>query len=142
MPTVGGTAMTHDEFIGQAQHRARLASRGDAERATRAVLQTLGERLAGGEPLDLAAQLPPEIGRHLERMDAGLGVRLSLDDFFDLVATREGVNLPDAVQHARAVIAVLGAAVSAGEIRDVRAQLPDAWDRLFVGSEGTMPPAD
>jgi len=134
--------MTHDEFIGQVQHHARLASRGDAERATRAVLETLGERLAGGEPLDLAAQLPPEIGRHLERMDAGLGVRLSLDDFFDLVATREGVDLPDAVQHARAVLSVLQEAVSPGEMRDVRAQLPDAWDRLFAGSAGPLPPAD
>ena len=56
--------MTHDEFIGHVQHRARLASRGQAERATRVVLETLGERLAGGEPFDLAAQLPPEIGRH------------------------------------------------------------------------------
>ena len=52
--------MKHDEFIGRVQHYARLASRGDAERATRATLETLGERLAGGEPKDLASQLPPE----------------------------------------------------------------------------------
>ena len=57
--------MKHDEFIGRVQHYARLASRGDAERATRATLETLGERLAGGEPKDLASQLPPEIGLHL-----------------------------------------------------------------------------
>jgi len=24
----------------------------------------------------------------------------------------------------------------------VRAQLPDAWDRLFAGSAGPLPPAD
>ena len=58
--------MQHDEFIGEVQARARLSSRGDAERATRAVLETLGERLAGGQPHNLAAQLPEEIGRHLE----------------------------------------------------------------------------
>ena len=51
--------MKHDEFIGQVQHRARLGSRGDAERATWATLQTLGERLAGGEAKDFASQLPP-----------------------------------------------------------------------------------
>ncbi len=45
--------MKHDEFIGRVQHYARLPSRGDAERATRATLETLGERLAGGEPKDL-----------------------------------------------------------------------------------------
>ncbi len=55
-------AMKHDEFIGQMQYRARLSSRGAAERATRATLETLAERLAGGEARDLAAQLPPEIG--------------------------------------------------------------------------------
>jgi hypothetical protein len=33
--------MKHDEFIGQVQHRARLS--------TRATLETLAERLAGGE---------------------------------------------------------------------------------------------
>jgi uncharacterized protein (DUF2267 family) len=55
--------MRHDEFIGEVQHRVKLPSRGDAERATRATLETLGERL--GAPDNHAAQLPPEIGRHL-----------------------------------------------------------------------------
>ena len=42
--------MQHDEFIGLVQHRARLDSRGAAEAATRATLETLGQRLAGGKP--------------------------------------------------------------------------------------------
>ncbi len=50
--------MEHDEFIGQAQHRARLASRGEAERATRATLETLAERISDGAAQNLAAQLP------------------------------------------------------------------------------------
>jgi hypothetical protein len=50
------------------------------------------------------------------------------------------LHLPDAVQHARAVIAVLQEAVSPGEIEDVRSQLPRDFDRLFkAGSEGAMP---
>lgn len=32
--------MRHDEFIGEVQHRAKLPSRGDAERATRITLET------------------------------------------------------------------------------------------------------
>ena len=47
--------MQHDEFIAQVQARARLSSRGDAERATRATLETLAERLAGGLRDKLAA---------------------------------------------------------------------------------------
>jgi len=52
---------------------------------------------------------------------------------------REGVDLPDAVHQARAVISVLGEAVSPGEMADARAQLPDEYDPLFgLGSEGEM----
>ena len=63
--------MKYDEFIGQVRHRARLSSHAEAERATRATLETLAERLAGGEAHDLAAQLPPELARSLEAPDAG-----------------------------------------------------------------------
>lgn len=42
--------MQHDEFIGQVVARARLDSRGAVEQATPATLETLAQRLAGGEP--------------------------------------------------------------------------------------------
>jgi uncharacterized protein (DUF2267 family) len=129
--------MQHDEFIGEVQARARLSSRGDAERATRAVLETLGERLAGGQPHNLAAQLPEEIGRHLE---GRRGVdKLSLDQFFEKVSERTGADLPDAIHQARAVIAVVGEAASQGEMDKVRQQLPEEYAPLFEsGSEGQM----
>ncbi len=135
--------MKHDEFIGQVQHRARLGSRGEAERATRATLETLAERLAGGEAKGLASQLPQEIGEHLRREWSGMGERFSLDEFFRRVSLREGVDLPDAIFHARAVIEVVSQAVSKGEMNDVRAQLPAEFDRLFEsGSKGHMPEAE
>ena len=68
--------MEHDEFIGQVQARARLDSRGAAEQATRATLETLGERLSEGAAENLAAQLPHEIGEHLRRTASGTGERL------------------------------------------------------------------
>lgn len=126
--------MKHDEFIGQVQHRARLSSRGEAERATRATLETLAERLAGGEATDLASQLPLELAEHLRSAWSGRGERFSLDEFFQRVSRREGVDLPKAVYHARAVMEVLSEAVSTGEMDDVRAQLPAEFDRLFEPS--------
>jgi uncharacterized protein (DUF2267 family) len=42
--------MDHDHLIGQVQHRARLTSRGGAEVAVRATLQTLEERISEGRP--------------------------------------------------------------------------------------------
>ena len=132
--------MRYDEFIGQVQHRAGLGSHAEAERATRATLETLAERLAGGEAHDLAAQLPPEPARSLELPDAGIGAKLTLDEFFELVSEREGVDLEDSTLHARVVIGVLTEAVSLGEIQDVRVQLPAAFAQLFnVANEGDLP---
>ena len=132
--------MKYDEFIGQVRHRAGLSSHAEAERATHATLETLAERLVGGEAHDLASQLPRELARYLELPDAGIGAKLTLDEFFELVSEREGVDLPAAASHARVVIGVLTEAVSQGEIKDVRIQLPAAFAQLFnVANEGDLP---
>ena len=65
---------------------------------------------------------------------------MTLDEFFELVSEREGVDLADATLHARVVIGVLTEAVSQGEIKDVRVQLPAAFAQLFnVENEGDLP---
>ncbi len=121
--------MNYDEFISQVQRRANLDSREEAERATRATLETLGERLAGGEAKDLAAQLPPELAQYLQQAYTG--------------SQREGVDLTESTYHARVVIALLSEAVTLGEIEDVRAQLPEDFARLFeVENEGNIPEID
>lgn len=133
--------MEHDEFIGHVQNRARLDSRGAAERATRATLETLGERLSGGAAENLAAQLPHEIGEHLRRTASGTGQQIDLDDFFQRVADREtdGRDLPEVVFHARCVIEVLDEATTGGTLGKVKDQLPAEYDRLFsAGSTGRM----
>lgn len=124
--------MQYDEFIGQVQHRARLASGGEAVRAVHAVLQTLGERLYGREADNLAAQLPGEIGFYLQQAEQR--EPFSMREFFERVAEREGVDYPDAVYHARAVMSVILDAVSPGEIADMRAQLPAEFNPLFQWS--------
>ncbi|MBI4787182.1 MAG: DUF2267 domain-containing protein [Chloroflexi bacterium] len=135
--------MQYDEFVGQVQNRARLASNGEAVTAIRATLQTLAERLAGGAAENLAAQLPREIGEYLRDSSVGelsAGERLSLDEFFARVSRREQKDLPTAIHDARVVCEVLQEAVSAGEIEKIRAQLPAEYGRLFdVGSTGRAP---
>ena len=132
--------MKYDEFLGQVRHHARLGSRGEAESATRATLETLAERLVGGEARDLAAQLPPELAHFLQPPEAGIGTKLTLEEFFETVSMREGVELKKATFHARVVIGVLTEAISQGEIQDVRVQLPAAFAQLFnVANEGDLP---
>ncbi len=130
--------MQYDEFIGHVHNRAQMATRGEAVRAIHATLQTLGERLTGGEAGDLAAQLPPEIGTYLQ-MGSDVADSFGLNEFLRRVAEREQVDPPDATHHTRVVIEVLGEAVTPGELGDVRAQLPDEYNPLFeAGSTGTM----
>lgn len=129
--------MKFHNFVGQVQHRAQLASEGDAIRAIQATLQTLAERLDPHEAKDLAAQLPREFASYLDTPNHS--VRMSLDDFLHKVSEREHESLPQAIYHARVVVEVLKEAVSAGEIKDVRSQLPREFSDLFeAGSRGTF----
>lgn len=129
--------MQYDEFIGQVQDRARVDSRGEALKATRATLETLAERLAGNEPGNLGSQLPEEVAKFV-----GTGAQsesFGLDEFFKRVSKREEADLPVAAHHARAVVSVLQDAVAGGEIDDVKSQLPDEFMPLFEsGSEGKL----
>lgn len=132
--------MKYDEFIAQVQRRASLNTKADALLATRAALETLGERLEGGEPDDLAAQLPPEIAVYLVQPFAGSGVPFTLDDFFMRVAEREGTALAEASFHARVVLGLIAEVVTMGEIENVRSQLPTDFRQLFeVENEGELP---
>ncbi len=96
--------MKYDEFVAQVQRRADLKTKDEAVQAIQATLETLGERLTGGEAKDLAAQLPPEIATYLQQPLAGSGVPFTLDDFFMRVAEREGCELAEATFNARVIL--------------------------------------
>jgi uncharacterized protein (DUF2267 family) len=127
--------MDYHDFMGLVQHRAQLPSFEDAVTATRATLEVLSLRLAGGAPENLAAQLPREVGLYLQGPLAGTGQRFSLPEFDQLVAEREGKSLPAASFHARAVMSVVRDAVSPGEFANARAQLPADYGPLFDGED-------
>ncbi|WP_435181787.1 DUF2267 domain-containing protein [Halorussus sp. AFM4] len=122
--------MKYDDFMGEVQHRLELPDTGRAVRATRAVLQSLGERLQAGEAEDLAASLPMEVDYYLESADSGQ--RFDYDEFVGKVADRANVDRSDAAYYAKAVFGLVSELVSAGEIEQVRAQLPDDYEDLFA----------
>lgn len=121
--------MQYREFIAEVRNLGELDSDEQAENAARATLATLKERLAGNEPSNLAAQLPPELAEHLE----GTGGRDNFDvgEFYNRVAQKEGVGTDEATRHARAVATVLQTAVTAGELDDVREQLTPEYADLL-----------
>jgi uncharacterized protein (DUF2267 family) len=135
--------MQHDDFIGQVQARARLSSRGDAERAVRSVLETLGERIPEGLADNLGAQLPHEVGEHLRRTEVyggyGTGERFDRGEFVARVAARSGFDEPQAMFVARAVFEVIDEATQGGIMRKVRDALPDNLQPVITtGSTGQM----
>ena len=71
---------------------------------------------------------------------AGIPENYTLDEFFRLVALREGSEPAEASFHARVVIGLLSEIVTIGEVEDVRAQLPFDFAKLFeVQNEGEIP---
>jgi uncharacterized protein (DUF2267 family) len=131
--------MQRDIFIKLVQNRAHLASQGEAEVITRAVLETLAERLAGNEAANAAAQLPQGLAGYLHNDRAGTKTRYSLNEFLKMVSLREGVELSQATYHTRVVMEVLGEAISKGEMDDIKTQLLPEYDAIFAGSQGQMP---
>jgi uncharacterized protein (DUF2267 family) len=122
--------MQYKEFLGKVQHRIRVGEQSEAVGAVRATLQTLGERIASGEADDLAAQLPRELAYYLRQADRDESFELG--QFYKRVARRAEVDYPDAVYRAQAVVSVLEEAVTPGEMADMRAQLPDEYEDLFI----------
>jgi uncharacterized protein (DUF2267 family) len=124
--------MKYDEFIKHVQTVAQLSSREEAERATKATLEAIKERIVGNEGKDLASQLPKEIGQYLRGREGEDGQHFPVEEFIKRVSEKEGVDKTTAVNHARAVFSVLQDAVSPGEFADVRANFSDDYAQLFA----------
>jgi uncharacterized protein (DUF2267 family) len=132
--------MKYEEFIEQVQKRARLASKTEAARATRAALETLAECISKEERYDAASQLPRGLAMYLKQPFLGPGKQpspkrnISLDEFFQRMSIREDVPPATAREHAHAVMSVVVDAVSKGELEDIRAQLPiEFYYEFFEG---------
>jgi uncharacterized protein (DUF2267 family) len=129
--------MKYNELLGQVQHRGRMSSRREAERAVEATLSTLSARLAGGAAENLAAQLPPEAQEYLQGGERA--EELSVGEFLASVGQRAGIDDADSAWQTRVVLEVLQEAVSAGTLDKLRAQLPEEFDALFeAGSAGEL----
>jgi uncharacterized protein (DUF2267 family) len=123
----------HERFITTVEQKAGLA-RADAERAARATLETLAERLSAGEARDLAAQLPPELAPWLATHTGA--EPFDVDEFMRRVAAREAADVGAAERHARAVFDALGRTVSRDEVADMAAELPKDFEPLIHEAEG------
>jgi uncharacterized protein (DUF2267 family) len=110
-----------------AQHSAD--GRESAERASRATLQTLAERIDREEARQIAAQLPPELAPWIATTSPAEG--FDTDEFLRRVARREDVDAAVARHHVRAVFDALARTVSADEWHDLVSELPGSFAPLL-----------
>jgi uncharacterized protein (DUF2267 family) len=122
-----------EEFLARVADHAAV-DLDTARAATKAVLATLAERIAGGEVDDLAAQLSDELREVLEDAKTRKAERMSLDEFVRRVAEREGVSPEQAQDHVRAVFQTLREAVTGDEWADMTAELPDEYTPVLMRS--------
>jgi uncharacterized protein (DUF2267 family) len=125
--------MDFDEFTGEVQHRLELPGTGEAVRATRATLLTLGERIPEGNAEDLAASLPMEVRWYATGAVAEHGQRFDWREFVARVAEIEKADPSDAAYHARVVIDLVRTVVPDSDFQQLRDQLPadEDWGGLF-----------
>lgn len=126
--------MKYDEFIRHVQSSAQFSTREEAEKATQATLETLKERIVGDEAAQLAAQLPEDLAKHLRGREGQFGDHFKLEEFYQRVSQKEGVDLATAAAHAKVVFSVLNVAVTPGEFADVRSNLSEDYKDLFAAS--------
>jgi uncharacterized protein (DUF2267 family) len=108
--------------------------REQARVATEAVLETLAVRISAGEVEDLMKAIPqtlhPALRRGLHESDAAR--RMSVEEFLDHIAEREGITREEALEHTRAVFAALRELITGEEFSDMAAQLPGEYARLLA----------
>ncbi|WP_431774147.1 DUF2267 domain-containing protein [Streptomyces cucumeris] len=149
--------MRYEELTDQVRTRARLPDRRSAERAVRATLETLAERIPGGLAAHLAAQLPAEAAEPVLRVTASgqgspeerayrrdHGERFGLTGFAGRIAWRTERTEEEALREASAFFEVLDAAVDPELMEkvygvlphDIRALLPEARADVDARDDG------
>ncbi|QCS43810.1 DUF2267 domain-containing protein [Natrinema versiforme] len=135
---------SYTDFIGEVQHRIEAGTQAEAVRTTRAVLETLGERVGEGGATDIASPLPMEIDRYLLAADHGqtgdydafvdrVLERLNYDDLgLDASYGRpSNVDRSEAVYRIKAVVELVSEQVPGGELAHAEEQLPEEFGDMF-----------
>lgn len=120
--------MNYDAFVDLVARRAGV----DSERAvelSRAALETLNDRLPGGEALDLAGQLPLPLQGLLRPPDEA-AEEFDAAEFIRRVGARAGVADPAALDAARALFFALREAVTGAEFDELMGRLPADYRAL------------
>ncbi|HET6594384.1 MAG TPA: DUF2267 domain-containing protein [Anaerolineales bacterium] len=123
--------MQFHDFLTRVQEQARLDTPDEAARLTRAVLETLGERLDRKVRNGLEAQLPNELKEFLLARAENSDL-YDVEEFYNRVGARADLTYEAAKEQTGQVISVLREAIPEGEIEDILEDLPAEYGDLFA----------
>jgi uncharacterized protein (DUF2267 family) len=118
-----------DETFGEEVSRRAGVPPDRARVFIQATLETLAERISGGEAHDLASQLPKQMKEWLKK-NGERAEPFGLDEFIRRVSERTGAPPEESRVAVKAVFRTLGQAVTGGEFTDVMSQLPGEFREL------------
>lgn len=126
--------MEYGEFITHVQSLTQSDSREEAERATRATLETIKEHLPEDEVTELAAQLPQELSEYLHNQEIEGDQTFHLQEFIERTSQKENIAPTTAAIHVRAVFAVLQNAIKPEIFKKFHQYFPSDFEELFITS--------
>ncbi|WP_423822568.1 DUF2267 domain-containing protein [Salinisphaera sp. SPP-AMP-43] len=128
--------MQTEEFVREVADIAGLSDQDTAAAISRATVETICAYLPAEQARDLAAQLPSELTRAAEagiQQNIDAPAKITLDEFFQRVATRAEVDRDSVEPASRAAATVFKRALSRGESTDVVMDAPPELDALLSG---------
>lgn len=129
--------MTYEQFLEKVMSRAGFERTEEADKAARATLQTLAERLVEDEKSPLAAELPEPLAQLLSA--GAYEGDFDITELYERVRRREGSAIGFAVEHTQAVCEALAGALPEPVLVRLRKHLPEPMAELFA--ERAIPPA-
>jgi CBS domain-containing protein/uncharacterized protein (DUF2267 family) len=126
---------SYRRFVNEFRTESTLPSVDQADTALTIVLSALVRRLTADEAKDLIAQLPLRIGERLRGLPPGPDKSITAEGILAELSERLGVASARASDVLDAVVRTLDANVSAGQMQDVRHQLPNDLRSVFAPAE-------
>ena len=126
---------SYRRFVNEFRTESTLPSVDQADTALTIVLSALVRRLTADEAKDLIAQLPLRIGERLRGLPPGPDKSITAEGILAELSERLGVESVRAIEVLDAVVKTLDANVSAGQMQDVRHQLPKDLRSVFAPAE-------
>jgi uncharacterized protein (DUF2267 family) len=130
---------TYGRLLNQLRAETALATTEQAEIALEVVLESIVRRLTPDEADDLIAQLPSLLQPTLQAVPAGPDKLVTRETIEGELVRRLGIEPSRAAELLAAIGTTVARSVSAGQVKNVQAQLPEALRGVF--SQSSSPPA-